>query len=453
MRLRILGICGTFMAGLAQLARELGHTVSGNDAQVYPPMSDFLRDTGITLHEGWDPASLDDDIDLVVIGNALSRGNPLVEAVLDRGLPYTSGAQWVGEHVLPGRTVVAVAGTHGKTTTTSLVTWLLESAGQDPGYLIGGIPQDFPAPARLGTGPFVIEADEYDTAFFDKRSKFVHYRPTVALLNNLEYDHADIFPDLAAIQRQFHHLLRTVPGRGAVVWNAEDANLAAVLAQGCWSQQESFGRAPGTWRAVEGPTRDFRVESPDGTSFELSPALAGAHNALNAAAALATLDRLGVPASSVSEGLRNFGGVKRRLEQLGEIDGIRVFDDFAHHPTAIATTLDGLRRKAQPGGRLFAIVELRSNSMRGGAHREALAASLQAAERTLVFVPPTTTWDVAGTLAPLGARLSLHPTTDDLIERLCVQARSGDDLLIMSNGGFEQIHTRLLTALAARSPA
>ena len=450
MRLRILGVCGTFMAGLAQLARELGHEVSGNDAQVYPPMSDFLRSTGIRVHEGWDPESLDDDPDLVIIGNALSRGNPLVEAVLDRDLPYTSGAQWVGEEVLRGRPVIAVAGTHGKTTTTALIAHLLEGAGLEPGYLVGGIPQDFPAPARLGRGPFVIESDEYDTAFFDKRSKFVHYRPTVVLLNNLEFDHGDIFPDLEAIKRQFQHLLRTVPGRGTVVWNAGDANLVEVLARGCWSKQVTFGQGQGDWRVATTARGQHEVLAPDGQRHAPGPALPGRHNAMNAAGALAAIAEFGVPAAEAAPHLQAFRGVKRRLELRGSVAGIEVYDDFAHHPTAIAATLESLRARLPPGGRLIAVLELRSNSMRSGVHREHLAASLAGADRCLLQRPLASTWDVDAALAPLGERCKCFDDTAGIVEEIARTARAGDHLLVMSNGGFEQIHDRLLAVLAER---
>ena len=451
MRLRILGVCGTFMAGVAQLARELGHTVSGNDAHVYPPMSDFLRSTGICLHEGWDPGSLDEDPDLVIIGNALSRGNPLVEAVLDRGLPYTSGAQWVGEEVLRGRPVIAVAGTHGKTTTTALIARLLDGAGLEPGYLVGGIPQDFPAPARLGRGPFVIEADEYDTAFFDKRSKFVHYRPLVALLNNLEFDHGDIFPDLEAIKRQFEHLLRTVPGRGTVVWNAGEPSLAAVLERGCWSKRVAFGFGAGEWQVKPTAGGQHEVVAPNGQRYAPGPALPGLHNALNAAGALAAVAELGVSPSVAAPHLQAFRGVKRRLELRGSVAGVDVFDDFAHHPTAIAATLASLRTRIPNGGRLVAVVELRSNSMRSGVHREHLADSLAGADLCLLQRPTAATWDVDLAVASLGERCRCFDDTSAIVEEVARIARPGDHLLVMSNGGFEQIHERLLAALAERN--
>jgi UDP-N-acetylmuramate: L-alanyl-gamma-D-glutamyl-meso-diaminopimelate ligase len=452
MHLHILGICGTFMAGLAALARELGHRVTGSDSQVYPPMSDFLRQAGIEIDEGWRVEALTPRPDLVVIGNALSRGNPLVEAVLDAGMPYTSGAQWVADHVLPGRQVIAVAGTHGKTTTTSLIAWLLEACGQTPGYLIGGIPANFPAPARLGKGScFVIEADEYDTAFFDKRSKFVHYRPQIAVLNNLEYDHADIFPNLESIKRQFHHLLRTVPRSGCIVWNKDEASLADVLARGCWSRTASFGSEGADW------TLSFEqgasiVAGPAGSRHKLASSLAGRHNAFNTVAALAAVTETGVALGDALDALKSFHGVKRRLEHLGTVAGVSVFDDFAHHPTAIAATVDALGERL-PDARLIGVLEMRSNSMRAGAHREGLAAALRALDRCLVFVPPSVNWDVGAALAPLGKQADTFSDTASLLDTLLAEARSGDQILIMSNGGFEGLHGRLLEALGQAAGA
>jgi UDP-N-acetylmuramate: L-alanyl-gamma-D-glutamyl-meso-diaminopimelate ligase len=448
--IHILGICGTFMAGLAQLARESGHAVAGSDSNVYPPMSDFLRDAGIRVHEGWDPAVLDRVPDLVVIGNALSRGNPMVEAVLDRGLPYTSGAQWIAEHILRDRLVIAVAGTHGKTTTSSMAAWVLECAGLEPGFLIGGIPHDFGVPARLGRGRcFVIEADEYDTAFFDKRSKFVHYRPSVALLNNLEYDHADIFPDLAAIQTQFHHLLRTVPARGTVVWNGDDANLAAVIARGCWSRQLRFGEDAADWRLTRPAADAFGLFTGAGSARALQVALPGAHNALNAVGALAACAVAGADVDAGLAALANFGGVRRRLELRGVVDGVAVYDDFAHHPTAVAATIAALHGRTR-GGRLLAVLEPRSNTMRAGVHREELAHSLAAADLVYLYEPPGLGWDLRSATAPLGERRHLLPSVAALVDAITADARPGDHVLIMSNGGFEQIHGRLLTALCAR---
>ena len=441
------------MAGLAQLARAAGHLVTGSDQDVYPPMSDFLREAGIHVHEGWDPAALAADTELVVIGNALSRGNSLVEAVLDRGLRYTSGAQWVAEHVLHGREVIAVAGTHGKTTTTAMIAWILDCAGLAPGFLVGGLPQDFAVPARLGAGRhFVIEADEYDTAFFDKRSKFVHYRPTLALLNNLEYDHADIFPDLAAIQTQFHHLLRTVPGRGTVLWQADDAKLAAVVERGCWSRQLRFGEEAGDWRLVERSDGSFAVRPPDGEARTLRLSLAGRHNALNAVAALAATAIAGVPLTTGLDALARFGGVKRRLELRGSVAGIAVYDDFAHHPTAVAATIAALKRGLR-GGRVIAVLEPRSNTMRAGVHRAALGASLAAADVVWLYEPPKLGWRVGEAIAELGGRAHVATSVAAMVEALAASLVPGDHVLVMSNGGFEQVHARLLAALAARHRA
>ncbi len=449
MHLHIAGICGTFMAGVAALARELGHEVTGSDANIYPPMSDFLRDSGIPISEDWDPTVLEPRPDIVVVGNALSRGNPLVEAVLDARIPYTSGAQWVAEHVLPGRDVIAVAGTHGKTTTTSLIAWLLEAQGLAPGYLVGGIPANFPAPARLGRGRcFVIEADEYDTAFFDKRSKFVHYRPTVAVLNNLEFDHADIFPNLEAIKRQFHHLLRTVPGNGTVVWNKDAAALHDVLSRGCWSRQVGFGSKDSEWTLGRSGS-SYALRAPDGTWHLLDRAQPGRHNALNTAAALVAVAAVGGDTTAAVQHLAGFRGVKRRLELLGTVDDISVFDDFAHHPTAIAATLEALAERAPRAPRI-AVLELRSNSLRSGAHRDGLAASLEAADRILVYAPPDAGWDIDAALAALGARCSVYDSVVTLLAALVEESRSGDQVLIMSNGNFNGLQDRLLEALVDR---
>jgi UDP-N-acetylmuramate: L-alanyl-gamma-D-glutamyl-meso-diaminopimelate ligase len=450
MHVHILGICGTFMGGIAALAREAGHRVTGSDAGVYPPMSDQLRELGIGLIEGWDPAQLDQGPDVVVVGNALSRGNPCVEALLSRGLRYTSGAQWLADHVLHGRWTLAVAGTHGKTTTTSMLAWILDDAGLAPGFLIGGVPLGLGASARLGAGPFfVVEADEYDTAFFDKRSKFVHYRPRTALLNNLEFDHADIFPDLASIQRQFHHLVRTVPGDGLIVHNAEDPRLAEALALGCWTPRASFGLADGDWQA--------REVAPDGSGFvivhrgtpvgEVAWRQAGAHNVSNALAAVAAAQHAGVPVAAACRALASFPGVKRRLELRGAARGVEVYDDFAHHPTAVRTTIDGLRRRA--GGRILAVLEPRSATMRMGVHRDALGPALAAADRAFLYAPPDLGWDVAPVLTALGARGAAHASHEALVAAVTATAAAGDRVLVMSNGGFGGIHERLLAALAA----
>ncbi|WP_440997822.1 UDP-N-acetylmuramate:L-alanyl-gamma-D-glutamyl-meso-diaminopimelate ligase [Arhodomonas sp. SL1] len=440
----ILGICGTFMGGIALLARESGFRVSGADAGVYPPMSTMLADAGIALREGWAPDGLPAAGE-VVIGNALSRGNPAVEAVLDAGRDYTSGPEWLARQVLRGRWVLAVAGTHGKTTTASLLAWILEYAGLEPGFLIGGVPGNFGRSARLGRGPFfVIEADEYDTAFFDKRSKFVHFRPRTLVLNNLEYDHADIFPDLAAIQRQFHHLIRTVPGSGRILVNGDDEALAGTLAMGCWSATERLGAGAGNDWQLTTDGEGWRLDGDEALRFDAP--LPGTHNARNAAAALLAARYAGVPLALGVEALAGFTGVRRRLEVRGEAGGVRVIDDFAHHPTAIAATLAALGHDHP--GRLLAVLEPRSNTMRLGVHRQTLADSLAAADQAFVFMPADLGWDVARTLAPLGERAHCAGTIDELIAAVAAAALPGDTVVVMSNGGFGGIHERLLQALA-----
>ena len=451
MRIHVLGICGTFMGGLALLAREAGHEVSGSDANVYPPMSDQLREAGIDVREGYDPRHLDPEPDCVVIGNALSRGNPAVEHVLDRGLSYTSGPQWLAEHLLSGRWVLGVAGTHGKTTTSAMLAWILEDAGLAPGFLIGGVPLDFGVSARAGQAPFfVVEADEYDTAFFDKRSKFVHYRPRTVILNNLEYDHADIFPDLASIQRQFHHLVRTVPGSGLLVAPEADADLDAVLAMGCWTPVERISVEPGTagWTAhdVEPGEGAFTVCCDGEELGRVSWSQSGRHNVANALAALAAARHAGVPPAIGIEALGRFRGVKRRLELRGTVGGVAVYDDFAHHPTAIETTLAGLRGRVGTA-RIVAVLEPRSNTMRLGHHADTLAPALSGADRTMLFRPPDLDWDLDAAVAVLGTRCSVHDTLDGLVAAICAWVRVGDHVVIMSNGGFGGIHGRLLDAL------
>ncbi|MFU8838347.1 MAG: UDP-N-acetylmuramate:L-alanyl-gamma-D-glutamyl-meso-diaminopimelate ligase [Thiohalomonadaceae bacterium] len=445
MNIHILGICGTFMGGMALLARALGHRVSGQDAGVYPPMSTQLAEQGITLCEGFEPGDIPADVELVVIGNALSRGNPAVEFVLERGLPYTSGAQWLGDYLLRDRWVLAVAGTHGKTTTASMLAWILDYAGMAPGYLIGGIPQNFGLSARLGETPFfVVEADEYDTAFFDKRAKFVHYRPRSLVLNNLEFDHADIFPDLAAIQRQFHHLLRTVPGNGLVIHPAADQALQAVIAMGCWTPCELL-QDPQAWstRAIAEDGSQFAVLWQGQQQGEVHWPLLGQHNTDNALAAIAAARHAGVPAAVSCEALAQFHGVKRRLELRGTIHDIHVYDDFAHHPTAIATTLAGLRRRVGDA-RILAVLEPRSNTMRMGVHKDTLLPSLDAANQVLLCIAPELDWT-----PPIKdpARIHIYPDVETTLEALLEQARRGDHILIMSNGSFGGIHQRLLAGL------
>ncbi|WNH48056.1 UDP-N-acetylmuramate:L-alanyl-gamma-D-glutamyl-meso-diaminopimelate ligase [Stenotrophomonas aracearum] len=451
--IHILGIAGTFMGGVAALARELGHTVRGSDQAIYPPMSTQLEQLGIALDPGYRTDSVASDCDDVVVGNALSRGNPAVEAVLDAGQRYISGAQWLSEQVLPGRDTLAVAGTHGKTTTTTILTWLLQAAGREPGFLIGGVAEDFGVSARVGQGrEFVVEADEYDTAFFDKRSKFVHYRPLVAILNNLEYDHADIFPDVAAIQRQFHHLVRTVPARGRLIVNGEDAYLAEVLAMGCWTPVERFGFDPGLeWHAelVNADGSAFIVHHRGVALGEVRWSLLGRHNVLNGLAALAAAHAVGVAPATVIPALANFRSVKRRMEVIGDADGITVYDDFAHHPTAIHTTLEGLRAKVG-ARRIVVAMEPRSNSMRLGAHAEALAPSLALADAVVFLHRPELAWDAASVIAAVRGQAHAVPDTDALLAQLGDIVQPGDHVVFMSNGGFDGAPRRFLAQLQAQ---
>ncbi len=457
MHIHILGICGTFMGGLAALAREAGHVVTGCDAGVYPPMSDQLRALGIELVEGFGADQMAIRPDVWVVGNVVSRARlpdgspkfPLMEAILEAGARYTSGPQWLAEHVLQGRHVLAVAGTHGKTTTTSMLAWILEQAGRQPGFLVGGVPMNFGVSARLGAGPaFVIEADEYDTAFFDKRSKFVHYRPRTAVLNNLEFDHADIFDDLAAIERQFHHLVRTVPGTGRVVANGLEESLARVLHQGCWSEVRSFGAAVSDFVA-EGEPGAFDVRVAGQLAGRVQWELGGVHNQLNALAAIAAADHLGVPVAQAAEALAGFRNVRRRMELRGTAGGVRVYDDFAHHPTAIRTTLDGLRRQlGAQGGRILAVFEPRSNTMKLGAMKAQLPWSLEPADLAFCHAGGLG-WDARGALAPMGARAQVADDIQALVRQVRAAARPGDHVVCMSNGGFGGVHGLLLQALAA----
>ena len=451
MHLHILGICGTFMGGLAALAREGGHTVTGCDANVYPPMSDQLRALGIELIEGFGADQLSLKPDLFVVGNVVTRGNPLLEAVLDAGAPYTSGPQWLAEHVLQGRHVLAVAGTHGKTSTTSMLAWMLEHADLKPGFLVGGVPLNFGVSARLGTGPFVIEADEYDTAFFDKRSKFIHYRPRTAVLNNLEYDHADIFDDLAAIERQFHHLVRTVPATGRLVVNARDESLKRVLAMGCWSEVTRFGarkEEPGALRA-RGEPHAFDVLRGSLKIARVDWPLLGEHNQMNALATIGAAEHVGVAPDAAGRALATFQNVRRRLELCGEVRGVKVYDDFAHHPTAMRTTVNGLRRKVGLA-RILAVFEPRSNTMKLGAMKAQLPWSLEEADLAFCHSGGLD-WDAAQALAPLGKQAFVCPTIDKLVTQIVTHARPGDHVLCMSNGSFGGIHAKLLDALAARA--
>ncbi|RPI45319.1 MAG: UDP-N-acetylmuramate:L-alanyl-gamma-D-glutamyl-meso-diaminopimelate ligase [Betaproteobacteria bacterium] len=451
MHLHILGICGTFMGGIAAIAREAGHRVTGCDANVYPPMSTQLEAQGIALIEGYGADQIALGADVYVIGNVVTRGNPLMEEILDRGLPYISGPQWLAENILPMRPVAAVAGTHGKTTTTAMLAWILESAGCAPGFLVGGAPLNFEASARLGQpqAPFVIEADEYDTAFFDKRSKFVHYRPRVAVLNNLEFDHADIFPDLSAIETQFHHLVRIVPRSGLLVVNALDANLARVLERGCYTPIERFGVADG-WQA--GPLdREgrFEVTRAGKSCGTLGWDILGRHNQLNALAAVAAAGYFGVDPGRALKALESFRNVRRRLEVIGRIGGITVYDDFAHHPSAIETTVAGLRSKVGPA-RILAVLEPRSNTMKLGIWKDALAASLQGADRVFCYGAGVG-WDVRAAMTSAGEKARVIEDLDDLVESVAREARSGDHVLIMSNGGFGGLHRKLVARFEKKS--
>lgn len=455
MRIHILGICGTFMGGIAALARAAGHQVSGADANVYPPMSTQLESLGIPLLEGWSAEHLKPAPDLVLVGNALSRGNLELEAMLTRGLPYTSGPQWLAENLLRRQHVLAVAGTHGKTTTSSMLAWILEHAGLNPGYLIGGLPRNFKVSARAGGGKyFVVEADEYDTAFFDKGAKFLHYRPQTLILNNLEHDHADIYPDLASIQTQFHYLVRTVPGNGLIVANGVDPALQSVFAKGCWTSRETFSLAEADWAArhVAEDGSAFTVTFRGKTAAMVEWDLVGRHNVMNALAAMAAAHHVGVIPSQAAEALIQFQGVKRRLEIRAQVDGITVYDDFAHHPTAIAATLGGLRRHVGKQ-RILALLEPRSASMKLGVHRDSLAGALADADHVFVYQAPQVTWDVAGAMQPLGARASVSRELTQLVEAVVMAAHSGDHVLIMSNGGFGGVHEKLIARLQRKAAA
>ncbi len=457
MHLHILGICGTFMAGLAQLARQLGHQVSGSDEHVYPPMSDQLRAAAIDIHEGYDPDQFEPVPDLVVIGNALSRGNPAVEYVLDNQLPYTSGPDFLARHILQGRWVLAVAGTHGKTTTSSMLAWILDDAGLDPGFLIGGVPDNFSCSARLGSTPFfVIEADEYDSAFFDKRSKFIHYRSRTTVINNIEFDHADIFPDLAAIQRQFHHLVRTLPGNGLLI-TASAPGIDEVLAQGCWTPVERVlpeveeGSSQAGWRALNrsADLHGFDVHWGQQAIGRIDWRLQGQHNIANALAAIAAARHAGVPPKLACEALASFSGVKRRMEKIACIAGRTLYDDFAHHPTAIASTLDGLRRQAGDTP-VTTILELRSNTMKAGIHRQTLPAALQGSDRVILFESGDMDWSLAELAAAIAPPARVCQDIDEIITTVTEHPLGKDEnIVIMSNGGFSGLHQKLIKALQA----
>jgi UDP-N-acetylmuramate: L-alanyl-gamma-D-glutamyl-meso-diaminopimelate ligase len=454
MHIHILGICGTFMGSLAVLAKNLGHEVTGSDANVYPPMSTQLEAQGITLMQGYAPEHLQPRPDLVIIGNAMKRGIPAVEYVLNEGIPYTSGPQWLAQYVLQGKHVLGVAGTHGKTTTTTMVAWILEQAGLAPGFLIGGVPKGFEASARLGGGQyFVVEADEYDSAFFDKRSKFIHYAPKTAILNNLEFDHADIFDDLAAIQKQFHHLVRTIPSNGLIILPANDSNLEETLAKGCWTPIETTGISPnaGDWQA--------QLLSEDGSHFavlfqgvvqgEVQWGMTGQHSVYNGLAAVAAAHHVGVDIKTACDALTAFDGVKRRMELVGEVNNISVYDDFAHHPTAIKTTLEGLRKKVGKR-KIWAIIEPRSNTMRMGTHKDNLAQSASDADQVIWYQPAGLDWDLSPVIAASSVPARVAQTIDNIIDDIAANAQSGDAIVVMSNGGFGGIHGKLVAALKAR---
>lgn len=448
MKIHILGVCGTFMGGVALIARELGHEVAGSDVNVYPPMSDALNNSGITVRLGYEPSNIDADTDLVIIGNGVGRQNPCVDYVLNAGINYISGSQWMCENVLRHQHVLAVSGTHGKTTTTALLTWILETAGLQPGYMIGGVPKNFTETSRLGAGHyFVIEADEYDTAFFDKRSKFLHYRPRTLIMNNIEYDHADIFPDLEAIKKQFQYLLRCVPSKGAVIFPKNDVNIADVLSRGCFSPQIATGD-DNSWHA--------KLLSADASAFEcyfqgekratIQWSLVGNHNLQNALAAIAAANVIGISMSDIEKAFATFSNVKRRLEVRGCVNDVTVYDDFAHHPTAIATTIDGLRKRVG-AERIIAVAQLGSNSMRMGAHGEALGMSFQAADEVHVLRPEDKSWNVTDVLKTLGNKAFVHDSVDAIVEAVSQSAEKNNHVLIMSNKGFDGIHEKMLKKL------
>ena len=449
MHIHILGICGTFMGGIAVLAKQAGHTVSGSDENVYPPMSTQLEAQGIELCEGYQPEHISDSVDQVVIGNVMSRGNELVEHVLNKNIPYSSGPQWLADNVLSNHWVLAVAGTHGKTTTASMLAWILEYAGMSPGFLIGGVPDNFGLSARYGEYPFfVVEADEYDTAFFDKRSKFVHYSPRTLILNNLEFDHADIFDDIEAIQKQFHHLIRTVPGEGLIVTNNDEEHLKTVLEKGCWTPTETFSENNGKWTeshcSADGKT--FNVCLDGEIAGEVNWSIHGKHNRMNVLAAIAAARHAGVPVKDACAAMAEFKGIKRRLEVKGEVNGITVYDDFAHHPTAIEETLAAMKEVSN-GGSVFAVLEPRSNTMRMGIHKDDMMRSLKSADEVLLYQPAGLDWDLSGTVKSSDVKAQVYQDIDVMIDGLCNNAKSGDHILIMSNGGFDSIHDRLLSAL------
>jgi UDP-N-acetylmuramate: L-alanyl-gamma-D-glutamyl-meso-diaminopimelate ligase len=453
MKIHILGICGTFMGSIAVLAKELGHEVSGSDSNVYPPMSTQLQDQGIELMEGYDASHLSPPPDIVLVGNTLSRGNEAVEYLLDEGLSYQSGPEWLAEHVLKACHVLAVAGTHGKTTTSSMLSWILEAAGKKPGFLIGGIAENFGISARHGqSNLFVVEADEYDTAFFDKRSKFIHYRPRTLLINNIEYDHADIFENLAAIRREFQHLIRVVPAHGQIIRHAQDKEIDKVISRGCWTPLVTFGGDKGQW-SVQSAQKDyssFDVCFEGKMLAEVKWSLIGQHNAENALAAIACAAHVDVDPQVACTALSKFQSVKRRLESLDCVKGITVYDDFAHHPTAITATLSALRACVGEGKRIIAVLEPRSYTMRMGVHRDTLAAALTPADQILMYEPEGLSWDLQQSLRALGDKCRIFNDVGKIISALAEDTSAGDHVLIMSNGGFQGLHTKLLDQLRVR---
>ncbi|MEB3754801.1 UDP-N-acetylmuramate:L-alanyl-gamma-D-glutamyl-meso-diaminopimelate ligase [Acinetobacter sp. MD2(2019)] len=454
MHLHILGICGTFMGSLALLARDLGHTVTGSDANVYPPMSTQLENAGITLMQGYDRSHLQPHPDLVIVGNAMKRGIDAIEYMLNAGLPYISGPQFLADHVLQGKHVLGVAGTHGKTTTTTMLAWVLDQAGLNPGFLIGGVPLGFSESARLGGGEyFVVEADEYDSAFFDKRSKFVHYHPKTAILNNLEFDHADIFDDLAAIEKQFHHLVRTIPSEGRIIAPITETNIDTVLAMGCWTPvvRTSLDIHPSAELSAELIHQDgshFKVLQHGTVKAEVHWTMTGQHSVANALATIAAAEHVGVSIEQACTALSNFGGVKRRMELLGTPRGIEVYDDFAHHPTAIETTLDGARKRLGER-KLWAIIEPRSNTMRMGSHKDGLAHSARLADEVIWYQPEGLDWDLQPVIAASSNHAQVSRSLDEIIARITTEAGEGDAVVIMSNGGFGGLHQKLISALSA----
>ena len=451
MRLHILGICGTFMGGLALLARDLGFEVSGSDMNVYPPMSDQLRSVGIELMEGYLPQHLSPHPDMIIIGNSLSRGNDCVEYILDHGLPFTSGPRWLAQHILAGNHVLAVSGTHGKTTTTGMLAWILESAGRNPGFLVGGIPENFGRSARpSGAGLFVLEADEYDTAFFDKRSKFIHYFPRTLIINNIEFDHADIFSGIAAIRREFHHLVRTIPAGGKIIINQGDAQTRQVLAMGCWTPVERFGLHGEDWSAI--PLSDdfsrMHIYRHGRLLGDLEWDLIGRHNAENALAAIAAGHAVGVAPDSAISAMQTFKGIKRRMQKLTSVGGINIYDDFAHHPTAIRSTLTALRNKVG-SQRIITILEARSNTMKMGVHRDTLAPALAGSDAVRLYQAPDLNWDLTVVSGVLGETCGVFTGVQEIIDEVAGIARPGDHIVIMSNGGFQNIHQRLIARLSS----